>query len=274
MLKTIEKLFIYPVKSLAGIAVESIELGRMGPENDRRFMLTDAEGRFLTRREHRQLVQFATALRDETLEICSKSFPDQKISVPLKPSTGNFMKADIWSDQCGVWRISPDVDAFFSDMLRMQVHFVYMPDATDRTIDKNYSIGNAVTAFTDGYQILLTGTSSLDDLNSRLVAAGETAVGWERFRPNVVVRTDVPFEEDQWNRFQIRDLWFNGVKLCSRCVMTTIDETTGASSAEPLRTLAGYRSKNNKVNFGQNVISLQASGSISTGDEIILSEEF
>jgi uncharacterized protein len=269
----IEKLFIYPVKSLAGIAVESIDMGRTGPENDRRFMLTDARGRFLTRREHRQMVQFATAVHGEDLEIFHKTFPNQKLIVSLNITGGDLMKAEIWSDQCEVRQVSLEADTFFSDMLGMQVHMVYMPESTGRAIDPGYTNGNEVTSFTDGYQILLTGTASLDDLNDKLSAVGEPIVGWERFRPNVVVRTSVPFEEDSWKEFQIGHLKFKGVKLCSRCVMTTMDEATGETSREPLRTLASYRTNNNKVNFGQNVISLQKSGSICLGNEIVLSEE-
>ncbi len=259
---------IYPVKSLAGIEVPSIALSRTGISHDRMFMLVDENGRFLTRRENTELVQFGTAVDHDHLVIFRKESPSQSLRVLLEPAGGEQVMVDIWSDRCVAHSISDEADEFFSDFLKVKIRMVYMPAETNRQIDGMYTSGKEVTSFTDGYQILLAGTASLKDLNEKLARTGSEKIGWERFRPNIVVTTETPFEEDTWSRFSIGVFQFKGVKLCSRCVMTTIDEETGRASKEPLRTLSGYRAKNNKIFFGQNVISESSIGLISRGDRI------
>jgi uncharacterized protein YcbX len=270
MERVIQELYIYPVKSLAGISVPSIDLDRTGLKYDRKFMLTDAAGRFMTRRENARLTRFGTSVSGDHLVVYLKERPSDQLIVPLEPELGEAFDVDIWNDRCIAHAVSAEADAFFSDHLNTHVKFVFMPPTTNRLIDTRYTSGGEVTSFTDGYQILLAGTASLNDLNEKLKISGLDGVGWERFRPNVVVATTEPFEEDQWSRFRMGAFDFRGVKLCSRCVMTTMDEATGRASKEPLKTLATYRTKDQHVYFGQNVISAQSSGHIRVGDQVVI----
>jgi uncharacterized protein len=107
------------------------------------------------------------------------------------------------------------------------------------------------------------GQSSLDDLNSRL----DHPVPMNRFRPNIVFSGGAPYEEDTWKNFTVGDNLFSGTKPCSRCIMITTDQDTAKRNAEPLKTLARYRNRNNKTYFGQNAIALRA-GEIKVGDNI------
>lgn len=266
---SVEQLILYPVKSLAGITVPSFDLCRTGIHHDRMFMLVDETGRFLTRRERPDLVQFGTAMEGSSLAIFRREDPSQILMVPLEPDVGERIMVSIWSDRCSAQAVSAEADQYFSDFLKGKVRLVYMPLSTNRRIDGRYTEGKEVTSFTDGYQILLIGSASLLDLNERLIQSGSEKIGWERFRPNVVVTTEEPFEEDKWRSFQIGELAFKGVKLCSRCVMTTMDEQTGKASKEPLRTLSAYRAKNNHIYFGQNVIAESSTGRINKGDKVI-----
>jgi uncharacterized protein YcbX len=85
-----------------------------------------------------------------------------------------------------------------------------------------------------------------------------------RFRPNLVVDGCEPYAEDSWQKLRIGDLTLRVVKPCSRCVIPTIDLETGKKGAEPLKTLAGYRMRENKIYFGQNVIA-EGEGNIEVG---------
>jgi uncharacterized protein YcbX len=120
-----------------------------------------------------------------------------------------------------------------------------------------------ITSFADAYPFLLIGQSSLNDLNNRL----PDTLPMDRFRPNIVFTGGEPFEEDLMNHMNIAGINFYGAKLCARCIMTTIDQQTGIKAKEPLKTLAKYRFKNNKILFGQNLVH-QGIGMVTVGDMI------
>jgi uncharacterized protein YcbX len=122
-----------------------------------------------------------------------------------------------------------------------------------------------MASFSDGVPFLLIGRSSLDDLNNRL----KDPLPINRFRPNIVFTGGQPYQEDIIDSFTINNIAFNGVKLCARCVMITIDQNNASGSKEPTKTLASYRLKNKKIYFGQNLIH-SGTGQISVGDELIL----
>ena len=169
----------------------------------------------------------------------------------------------IWDDCCEAQHVSGEADKWFSEKLDFSCRLVYMPESTKRKVDSSYAIDNDITSFADDYHILLIGEASLQDLNSRL----EKPLPMNRFRPNFVMEGGMPYEEDTMEQFSINDINFYGVKLCSRCIVTTTDQETGIAGKEPLKTLATYRGFNNKVLFGQNVLC-GGEGMIKIGDEI------
>ncbi len=126
-----------------------------------------------------------------------------------------------------------------------------------------YALNNDITNFSDGYPVLIIGQASLDDLNSRL----SERLPMNRFRPNIVFTGGTPFQEDEMLHFKINGLDLYCVKPSARCVVTTTNQETGVTGKEPLKTLASYRSKNNKVYFGQNVL-VKGEGKINVGDKI------
>jgi uncharacterized protein len=166
----------------------------------------------------------------------------------------------VWDDRCSAIAVSAEADAWFSRLLGQPCRLVFMPDETHRPVDREYAIDGEITSFSDAYPFLLVGKASLDDLNSRL----EVPVPMDRFRPNIVFTGGQPFEEDEFHHFRINAIDFFGVKPCARCSVTTINQRTSEQGKEPLKTLAGYRSRNNKVLFGQNLVH-KGRGMISTG---------
>ena len=142
-----------------------------------------------------------------------------------------------------------------------------MPDESFRRVSPKYSSNNEIVSFADAYPFLIIGQQSLNDLNSRL----EEKVPMNRFRPNFVFDGGEPFDEDKWKKFKIGDIIFEAVKPCSRCVTTTINQETGEMKQEPLKTLSQYRTKDNNVYFGQNLIHNKA-GKVAVGDSIEILE--
>lgn len=274
MTPTIRSIFIYPIKSLKGIALDRAALSDRGLAHDRRWMLVDDEGRFITQREDPKLCFFDVQEDVGGFRITAR-LPlnhNRSILIPWELTMGSSMHVTIWSDECAAMIASDEVNTFFSDALGRSCKLVYMPPTTKRIVDARYAPEESLSAFGDGYPVLLIGTASLEDLNKRLALSGSHTIDWDRFRPNIVVQTQQPFEEDSWKGFKVGEHFAAGVKLCSRCVFTTIDQVTGEKSKEPLRTLASYRSMGGKVMFGQNVIFRSAAGELCVGDAISLEE--
>ena len=260
----IQQTFIYPIKSLAGIACESLELTDRGARGDRRWMLVDQSGRFISQREWPKLCLIRIQLTDGGFEIVGVN--GESLPLPLALDSGASRQVTIWSDVVSAIEADTQVNHFFSRALDMPCSLVYMPDHSRRFVDNTYAGDSQLTSFSDAFPLLLIGSASLHELNGRLRSSGQSEIGWDRFRPNIVVATHEPHVEDSWAEFHLGEVEARGVKLCSRCVMTTVDQTSGAAGKEPLRTLSQYRTMKNKIMFGQNVIAQE--GTIRVGDTV------
>ena len=263
-MKIVSHLYIYPIKGLGGIELEASNVTLRGLEYDRRYMLVDEGNRFLTQRTFPQMALLRTAISDGRLKINHVGQENDILDLELQPINGVSVSVRIWDDDCIGLQTNPDADLWFSEKLNRKVKLVYMPNSTLRQVDLQYGKPGDITSFSDGYPILMIGESSLEDLNSRM----SSPVTMQRFRPNIVFRGGKPFEEDGMSEFSIGSIRLYGVKPCGRCVVTTIDPDRAIAGTEPLRTLSTYRTKNNKVLFGQNVICGNE-GIITVGDEII-----
>lgn len=250
---TISQLFIYPVKSLGGIEVTSARLTDRGFQYDRRFMVVDASNHFLTQREYPVMSLLQTAIDNGQLVIFDKNDINDKVSVPLQPEPDAAIKVKVWDDECEAQLVSAEADEWLSDKLSMPCRLVYMPEKERRKVDERYAHNNEITSFSDGYPLLIIGQASLDDLNSRLTEP----LAMDRFRPNIVFVGGTPYDEDIMGQVLLNGIELYGVKLCARCVVTTINQLTAEKVKEPLKTLAGYRMKDNRIYFGQNILYKQ-----------------
>lgn len=261
----ISELFIYPIKSLGGISLSSANVTERGFEHDRRWMLVDEQGEFMTQRTISQMALLGTELKDDHLLVFHKK-KEAFIKIPYLPSEETVM-VNVWSDRCRARLVSKEANEWFSDILSIRCSLVYMPETTRRRVDTRYAANKEITSFSDGYPFLLIGQSSLDDINGRI----EEALPMNRFRPNIVISGGAPFEEDTWAQFTVNSIDFFGVKLCARCVITTTNQEDATKGKEPLKTLATYRTFQKKILFGQNLLH-QGKGIINVGDLVEIKE--
>lgn len=265
MALTLSQIFIYPIKSLGGIALPKAQVEDRGLQYDRRWMLVDEQGQFMTQRAFAGMALLQVALGAEGLQVSHRSHKNlAPLFIPFEPAGLNPVQVTVWEDSCLALEVSAEANAWFSRALGRSCRLVYMPDTSRRPVDPDYATPGAITSFSDGFPILLIGQASLEDLNSRL----SEPVGMERFRPNLVFTGGQAFEEDDWNYFCIGEHAFQGVKPCRRCVMTTIDQQTAEKGKEPLQTLSTYRQKGNKILFGQNVLPFTPGQTLCIGDPI------
>lgn len=250
----LSEIWIYPVKSLAGISLQEAKVTDRGLEYDRRWLLVDVNGHFLTQRQFPQLALFQPILEAEYLKITHRSDNFEPLQISLNPNIySKKVGVTVWDDAIeDALEVSAEANEWFSKALGMSVRLVYMPENSRREVDKKYAItGNEITSFSDAYPFLVIGQSSLDDLNSRL----KESVKMNRFRPNLVFKGGKAYEEENWYEVQIGKATFWGVKPCARCIMTTVDPASGEKSGkEPLFTLSTYRKAGKRVLFGQNLL--------------------
>ncbi|RDC54694.1 MOSC domain-containing protein [Pedobacter chinensis] len=256
-------LYIYPIKSLGGISLATSHIEERGLQHDRRWMLTDEEGMFITQRKHHELALLQVSIENDELIVFHKADPHKKISFPLEQTIGEGISVKIWDDLSEGLEVSESVSKWFSDFMQMKVRLVKMPAKEKRKVDPRYAPNDEIVSFADGYPCLIIGEASLNHLNQKL----SVSVPMDRFRPNLVFSGGEAHVEDRFNTFCLNDILFSAVKPCARCVLITIDQQTGIKGQEPLKTLANYRRVNNKIMFGQNLIH-QGKGMISVGDEL------
>lgn len=267
---TLTGLFLYPVKSLRGLAVTSAAVDALGLVGDRRFLVVDDTGRFLTQRSHPRLALIATALTADALVLSAPGTSPLHVSRAAS-ARATLRSVSVWksenllADDCG-----PDATAWFTSFLGTAAHLVRIGENFRRPILKpKYAQPGDVVSFADAFPFLILGEASLADLNDRLVAVGAEPVPLDRFRTNLLVSGSVAFAEDTWPRFRIGEIVFRSGGPCSRCIMTTTDQATGERRGpEPLRTLATYRRDAvdpSDVNFGQNLIHETKSGVLRIG---------
>lgn len=262
---TIQDIFIYPIKSLGGIRLTEAKVEERGFQFDRRWMLVDPKGVFLTQRTQTQMALLQVELGETGLIVFDKRNPEDTLQIPYNQISDQEIEVEIWDDRVLATSVDPVLDTWFSEKLGMPCHLVIMPESTQRKVSPKYAVNDESVSFADGMPYLILGQESLNDLNSRL----EKPVTMDRFRPNIVFSGGQSYVEDSWKKIRIGAVEFQVVKPCARCALTTIDQETGLQGKEPLKTLAGYRTIGNKVYFAQNMVALE-SGIIRIGDQIIV----
>lgn len=257
----VKELYIYPVKSLAGVSCQSAYAEEMGFENDRRWMLVDAENKMLTQREYPLMSQFYPQISKGKISI---TFKDQNHDFLIEEHLGQSIAVKVWEDDSDVVEVNKNTSIWFSEHLGFECKLVKIIRNGDRKHESSKLKETFNVSLADGYPYLMIGTESLDYLNEKL----EEKITVLRFRPNIVISSQKAHEEDDFVTFKIGEVRFRNIKPCGRCIMVNNDPQKGIVKKEPLKTLSKYRNVNNSVLFGTNIVSLN-SGLISVGDAIV-----
>ncbi|MEP4889461.1 MAG: YcbX family protein [Aliiglaciecola sp.] len=261
---SLSQINIYPIKSCAGISLATSKVEQMGLEFDRRFVLTQTNGTFITARTDSTLCLVETQVTATGLRLNAPGMPE--LTIKYADFSENYQMVKVWQDNINGQYCHRDYDQWFSRYLGKPCNLVFFGEQSSRQVINSSS----EVSFADGYPFLVISQQSLQDLNSRLASP----VTMSQFRPNLVVDNCTAFEEDSWKKVRIGDVEFEVMKSCSRCIFTTIDPKSAEKhqQKEPLTTLQKYRKdKKGDVLFGQNLIALNT-GTISLNDEVVVTE--
>jgi uncharacterized protein YcbX len=267
----VHTLYVYPLKSAAGIAVPSVEVDRVGLGLDRRWMVVDVGGRFMSQRTHPNMALLDTELTGGRLRVSLRrpGTPTPPLELPLHDgdSGADLARVRVWFEDRYGRDCGDDAAAWMSEALGTPcrvLHAALPPDG-----ERLSGEGRVRAGFADARPALVISTASLEDLNARLRRGGSQPLPMNRFRPNIVVEGIMAYGEDTWGVVRMGSVSVRGVRPCPRCATTTVDQATGTvAGPEPLRTLAGYRRmEDGGAAFGMNV-AFDGPGVLRVGDAI------
>jgi uncharacterized protein YcbX len=272
------ELNLYPIKSCAGIALREATITEAGLMSehiyDREWMVVDAQGEFLTQREHPKMALIKPRIKADTLELRAPGMLILDILLDLPdPDNAPTLNVKVWDDTVKAYDCDDTTALWFSNFLGVTCRLVRFHPHAQRMANTEWTNGvEAPTLFSDGYPMLVISEASLADLNEKLTAQGRDALPMNRFRPNIVINGVDAFEEDHAESFSIGDALLKPVKPCPRCPIPSIDQGIGEAGPDPLDILQTYR-VNPKVDggiaFGMNAILLDGEGQVlRVGQEI------
>ena len=261
MVIRLSAIHLYPVKGIRGVTATRAHVESEGLRHDRRWMIVDDEGHFLSQRSHPALALLAGRFNGHHLELTA---PGQAPLSLDTPDGTQRIAVTVWRDRVDAAAAGNQGDAWISRYLGNKCRMAYMDDSCSRSITSSQGRPGESVSFADGYPFLLVSYASLADLNSRL----DTPLPMDRFRPNLVVAGCEAFAEDGWRKLAVGEAVFRFAGLCARCSVTTVDQKSGIrASKEPLRTLATYRQGEGGVVFGVNLVP-EKTGVIAIGDRV------
>ncbi len=265
----LRSVFTYPVKGCYRLDHPAATVEPWGLAGDRRWMIVEPGGGFLTQRDEPRLTRVRPAPRaGGGLLLSTPDLPDLDVSAP---SGGELVRVRVWRSEVDAAPAGAAADGWLSALLQRPVRLVYLDDPTRRAVDPEYGRPDDRVSFADGYPLLLANEASLDALNGWLLESGsvEAPVPMTRFRPNVVIGGATAWAEDGWlgRRIRIGAVTLRAVKPCDRCVVTTTDQESGVRGHEPLRVLGQRRRFDGGLHFGLNLIP-DGTGEIAVGDPV------
>lgn len=260
---TLARIFVYPIKSTAPVELAAAEVEPQGLAHDRRYVVTDARGRFVTARRFPRMVLVQPTLVGAGLSLAAPGSDTLRLDPPSFPDS--YDKIRVWRDEVDAQRCTREADEWFTRFLGIDARLYFMGEHTQRP-----RRGGGKVSFADAAELLVLSAASVADLNTRL----ETPVGIRNFRPNLVVSGSTPYAEDDWPDFQVGTARLRALWRCSRCVLTTVDPDTGRlhPDRQPLETLMQYRRDGEQAMFGLNV-GVARPGRLRVGDAIEFDRE-
>jgi hypothetical protein len=258
----IARLFVYPVKSCAGVEVRDAVLTETGLDLDRAWMVVDSDRDFVTQRELPRMALIRPQIKFSEVVLRAPGMLALHLSIDTVEEP---VRVRVWDEEVPAFDMGAIAAQWFTDFLGRPLRLVRFDPEHRRPSDTEWTQGaEALNQFSDGFPLLVTSTASLELLNEKLAAAGHAAVGIERFRPNIVLEGVEPHDEDRLELLRIAgedgDVVLRAVKPCTRCPIPNIDPATAAVDPIVTDTLQGYRRNERmrgKITFAMNAIVVE-----------------
>lgn len=275
----IARLFVYPVKSCAGVELTEALLTETGLDLDRAWMVVDGTDGFLSQRDAPRMALVKVQLKQHEVVLRAPGMLALHLDVEAVDSP---RRVRVWDDEVDAWDMGAVAAQWFTDFLGRPCRLVRFDPQVRRASSMTWTGGvEALNQFSDAFPLLVTSEGSMAELNRRLREAGHAAVGVERFRPNIVLAGLEANDEDRLEAIRIasdREVLLKPVKPCTRCTIPDVDPATGTSSPEVGEALRAYRSNaamNGAITFAMNAIVLEGlDATLRVGQEVTANWRF
>ena len=256
---TLTELWIYPIKSFPGLSVDRLTFDAAGPVDDRRWMLVDDNGKFVSQRGVPTLASFGMARFDAGYTVTA---PDgDSVVLPEPGEAGGLLGVTVWKDALQAYEVSPELSQWFSGKLGKTLHLVHTGPAPERRISDPGAEDHERVGFADGYPLLVCNEASLDGLND----ASGLALDMRRFRPNVVLRGAEDRSELMLGRLSLPEGHIDLLKTCVRCNVPAIDPDTATYQKDVAAQLKTHCEWDGSTIFGVNGVARGVTG-LKVGD--------
>lgn len=265
----ISGLAVYPLKSARGIDLTLADVRAHGLAGDRQMMLVSPSGQFVTQRELPALAGLVVRPEGTGYHLAFQNKSDLQVA---QTAFQQRKMVTVWRSDVDAAVADPATNQTLSEWLGQPVELALFDNQSSRTASEDWAPAGTPVMFSDGYQVLITNTASLEALNADMKAHGEGHVGMERFRANIVIDSHEPWAEDHWASLSIGGIVFDLVKPCTRCIMTTQDQTDGSREGpSPMAAMGRLRMSADPrvrgVLFGWNAVP-RTQGTIHLGDQV------
>jgi uncharacterized protein len=256
---SIASLFVHPVKSCGRVAVDRARLIDTGFEWDREWMLVDTDGEFVSQRELPRMALVQPRLRGNDMVLRAPGMLALHVALDAVEAP---CRVRVWNDTVQAYDMGDLAAQWFSDCLGRPLRLARFDPEGQRRCDAKWTGGTvALTAFADGFPLLVVSSNSIDELNRRLAAQGSPSVDSARFRPNIVLDGLDAHGEDFIDRLRFDtadgEVVLRLVKPCSRCAIPDVDPASGTPDAAVNPLISAYRANaklGGQVTFGMNAI--------------------
>ena len=257
----IARLFVYPVKSCAGIELDEALLTETGFDLDRAWMVVDEQGEFVTQRKLPRMALIKPQLKRTEVILRAPGMLALHLAIDQveKPA-----KVRVWGDEVEAWDMGDVAAQWFTDFLGRKLRLVRFDPEVKRASSMEWTGGvEVLNQFSDGFPLLVTSEGSMAELNRRLRESGHAEVGVERFRPNIVLEGLEANDEDRLDIVSIaadRAVQLKLVKPCVRCTIPDVDPATAEQGSAVNAALRAYRSNERMkggLTFAMNAIVLE-----------------
>lgn len=262
---TLEKIYVYPIKSCQGMEVTDWEICDTGLRLDRNWMIVDENMVCVTLKKNPRLVIIKPWI-DRGKNVLRLSTAGKKdITVPiLFENDKNSRNVEFYHPRCTTkvcgdtiqgYNCGTDVSEWLTTCLG-QVSFLLQKSLALRIVKKRLQPNGqttAVVSLVNEAQYLLINRASVEFLLAKInkdesVSQNKVKIRVDnlikRFRSNFVIAGPEPFAENNWTAIDICSRWNKDIApfavcgLCSRCSMVCVDPCTGEKCSEPLRILS------------------------------------
>ncbi len=237
------QLWVYPVKSCAGVNLTDCVLLETGLELDRAWMVVDAQGQFVSQRELPRMALVQPALKSTEMVLRAPGMLALHVALD---TVEKATRAQVWDDTVAAYDMGDLAAQWFTDFLGQPLRLVRFDPEQKRLSDPAWTRGiEAENTFSDGFPILVTCTASLEEMNRRLRLAAQPEITLARFRPNLVLSGLDAHGEDHLDELVFNtadgEIRLKLTKPCTRCSIPDIDPLTALTGHAVGDVLASYR---------------------------------